>query len=188
MTSWALSLVLSVASAGAWAQSAPQAWVAGARGVAQAVPAKLLDTLNGEIAKSGVLGALDVCHDKAPLMAQAASEKTGWTIRRVSLKNRNPKAVPDAWERAALEDFDRRAAAGEAASGLEKAEVVQGERRYIKALPVQQVCLACHGAPEKIPAEVTQRLHTLYPQDLATGYAIGQLRGAITLRQPGGPS
>lgn len=150
--------------------------------MAQAVPAKLLDTLNGEIAHAGVLGAIDVCHDKAPLMAQAASQKTGWAIRRVSLKNRNPKALPDDWERAALQDFDRRAAAGEPASGLEKAELVQGERRNIKALPVQQVCLACHGAAEQIPADVAARLYSLYPQDLATGYAVGQLRGAITLR------
>jgi hypothetical protein len=33
-------------------------------------------------------------------MAAAASQNTGWAIRRVSLKNRNPKAVPDAWEQA----------------------------------------------------------------------------------------
>ena len=39
-------------------------------------------------------------------MAKAASEQSGWTIKRVSLRNRNPKAVPDAWERAALEEFD----------------------------------------------------------------------------------
>ena len=43
-------------------------------------------------------------------MAAAASQNTGWAIRRVSLKNRNPKAVPDAWEQAVLEDFDRRRA------------------------------------------------------------------------------
>ena len=40
-------------------------------------------------------------------MAKTASEQTGWAIRRVSLKNRNPKAVPDAWERETLEEFDR---------------------------------------------------------------------------------
>ena len=61
-----------------------------------------------------------VCREKAPEMAKAASEKTGWKIRRVSLKNCNPKAVPDAWEQAALEDFDRRAAAGESPAKLEK--------------------------------------------------------------------
>lgn len=54
-------------------------------------------------------------------MAKAASEQTGWMVKRVSLQNRNPKAVPDAWERAVLEDFDKRAAAGESPTTLEKA-------------------------------------------------------------------
>ena len=67
----------------------------------------------------------------------------------MSLRERNPKAVPDAWERAALEDFDRRAAAGESPATLEKAEVVvengQKMQRYMRALPTQALCLSCHG-------------------------------------------
>ena len=95
------------------------AWLTEARRVAGIVPPKLLATLSAEIAKAGPEGAIGVCREQAPQMAKAASEQTGWAIRRVSLRNRNPKAVPDAWERAALEDFDRRAAAGESPAALE---------------------------------------------------------------------
>lgn len=158
-----------------------------ARKVAGAVPPKLLDVLNTQIAKDGPASAVTVCNEKAPQMANAASEQTGWKIRRVSLKNRNPKAVPDAWEQAALEDFDKRTAAGEKPATLEKYELVESsagkEYRYMKALPVQQVCMACHGTTEKILPEVAERLHTLYPADKATGYSIGQIRGAITIRK-----
>jgi hypothetical protein len=63
-----------------------------ARGVATAIPPKLLNVLKEEIAKGGPEGAIGVCREKAPAMAKAASEQTGWAIRRVSLKNRNPKA------------------------------------------------------------------------------------------------
>ncbi len=164
------------------------AWMTDARKVAGAVPPKLLEVLNAQITKEGHASAVAVCNEKAPQMAKAASEQTGWAIRRVSLRNRNPKAVPDAWEQAALEDFDRRTAAGEKPATLEKYEQVEGsagkEYRYIKALPVQQICLACHGPSEAISPEVSQRLQTLYPADKATGYAIGQIRGAITLRKP----
>ena len=73
------------------------AWVDDARKVAGSVPPKLLTVLKTEIDKGGPEGAIEVCRDKAPAMAKAASEETGWAIRRVSLKNRNPKAVPDAW-------------------------------------------------------------------------------------------
>lgn len=169
----------------ALAQDEP--WLADAREVAGAVPPKLLEVLNTQIAKDGPASAVTVCNEKAPQMAKAASEKFGWAIRRVSLRNRNPKAVPDAWEQAALEDFDRRTTAGEKPATLEKYEVVETagvkEYRYMKALPTQQVCLACHGPSEKITPDVAKRLHTLYPADKATGYAIGQIRGAITIRK-----
>ncbi|MDP1531106.1 Tll0287-like domain-containing protein [Rhodoferax sp.] len=167
------------------AQDAPL--LAEASKVAGAVPPKLLQVLTDEIAKGGPESAVEVCRDKAPQMAKSASEQSGWTIRRVSLQNRNPKAVPDAWERAALEDFDRRAAAGESPATLEKGELVaEGDRkeyRYMKALPVQQICLACHGTADKIKLEVSAQLKKHYPDDKGTGYSIGQIRGAMTLRR-----
>jgi len=158
-----------------------------ARKVASAVPSKLLEMLNSQIAKGGPAAAVEVCNEKAPQMAKAASEQTGWAIRRVSLRNRNPKAVPDAWELEALKDFDQRAAAGEKPATLEKYGVVDTatgkEYRYMKALPTQPVCLACHGAAENFAPEVAEKLRTLYPADKATGYSVGDLRGAITLRK-----
>jgi hypothetical protein len=159
-----------------------------ARKVAGSLPPKLLSVLTAEMAKSGPEGAIEVCRDKAPQMAKAASEETGWAIRRVSLNNRNPKAVPDAWERAVLEDFDRRAAAGEAPGTLEKGELVteagQKTYRYMKALPTAELCLGCHGTPASLSPAVRAKLAALYPQDKATGYSVGQIRGAITLKKP----
>jgi hypothetical protein len=167
--------------------SAEESWIAEARTVATSVPPKLLVVLNEEIAKGGPESAIAVCRDKAPQLAKAASDESGWSVRRVSLKNRNPKAVPDAWERAALEDFDRRAAAGESPATLEKAEVVvvEGARtyRYMRALPVQPLCLACHGEPAQMSLAVKEKLKTLYPDDKAVGYAPGQIRGAMTIRK-----
>lgn len=161
--------------------------LADARKIASTVPPKLLQVLNDEIAKGGPESAIEVCREKAPQMAKTASEQTGWLVRRVSLKNRNPKAIPDAWERAALEDFDRRAAAGESPAGLEKWEVVadagRKEYRFIKALPVQQICLSCHGAADTLSTEVAAKLKGLYPADRGIGYGVGQIRGAITLRR-----
>jgi hypothetical protein len=158
-----------------------------ARGVASSVPPQLLAVLQEEMARGGPAGAVEVCRDQAPQLAKAASERTGWQVRRVSLKNRNPKAVPDPWERGVLEDFDRRAAAGESPATIEKGEVQSenGTRvyRYMKALPVQPLCLACHGTAEQISAETKARLATLYPDDRGTGYALGQIRGAMTIKR-----
>jgi hypothetical protein len=159
-----------------------------ARKVAVSIPPKLLEVLDDEIRAGGPENAIGVCRDKAPAMARAASEKSGWAIRRVSLKNRNPKAVPDAWEAAALEDFDRRVAAGEKPTGLEKGELVtlDGRQvyRYMKALPTQDLCLQCHGTEDRLSPAVKAKLKELYPDDKAVGYHAAEVRGAITLKKP----
>jgi len=167
------------------APPADMSWVPQARAVSTSVPPKLLAVLQEEIARGGPEGAIAVCREQAPALARAASEQSGWTVRRVSLRNRNPKAVPDAWERAALEDFDRRAAAKESPATLERAEVtmVDGQpvQRYMRALPTIALCTQCHGAADKLSPAVTAKLKALYPDDRATGYAVGDIRGAMTL-------
>jgi hypothetical protein len=170
------------------AQPGEPAWVPQAKAVAMSVPPKLLAVLQGEIARSGPEGAITTCRDQAPAMARAASEQSGWQVRRVSLRNRNPKAVPDVWERATLEDFDRRAAAGESPATLERAEVVERDgravQRYMRALPTAELCLNCQGTPDSVSDAVSTRLKTLYPDDRAVGYRAGEIRGAITLVRP----
>lgn len=162
-------------------------WLVQAREVSQAVPPRLLAVLQDEIARGGPEGAVQVCRDKAPELAREASAQTGWSIRRVSLRERNPKAVPDAWEREALVDFDRRNAAREPAVALERAAVVQENgqsvQRYIRALPTLDLCLNCHGGADRVSPAVQARLAALYPGDRAVGYRTGEIRGAITLRR-----
>ncbi len=181
-------LILAAALLAALPASANDPQLDDARKVAGALPPKLLAVLAAEMEKSGPEGAISVCKEKAPELARAASQESGWAIRRVSLKNRNPKAVPDAWERAALEDFDRRAAAGEKPVTLEKGEVVaEGGRktyRYMKALPTLPACTNCHGDPATMKPAVIEKLASLYPQDRAVGYKVGDIRGAITLKKP----
>lgn len=169
-------------------EPAPRPWVDEARSVAATVPPKLLQVLQSEMDRGGPVGAIAACNEKAPAMARQASEQTGWAIRRVSLRNRNPRAVPDAWERAALEEFDRIAAARGTLAPIEKTEVVTGpdgrrEQRYLRALPTQELCVACHGATEQMSPEVRARLQALYPADRATGYRVGDVRGALALRR-----
>jgi len=166
-----IALPLALAFAAAPAFAAEDKMLTEARGVASGIPPKLLAVLEEEIKKGGPEGAIGVCREKAPAMAKAASEKTGWAIRRVSLKNRNPKAVPDAWEEAVLKDFDKRTAAGEKPTGLEKG-------------PTQDLCLQCHGTPDRISPATQAKLKELYPNDKGVGYGPAEIRGAITIKKP----
>lgn len=60
----------------------------------------------------------------------------------------------------------------------------QIEFRYLKALRIQKPCLNCHGPREQIKPEVLALLKQVYPNDQATGYQEGDLRGAITVKIP----
>lgn len=183
-----LSLILAALLSSSFAHANDEALVAETRKTAMGIPPKLLTMVQAEIEKGSFSGAIDACSDKAPKMAAQASQSTGWAIRRVSLKNRNPKATPDTWEKDALQDFDKRALAGENPATLEKVEFVnEGNTRtlrYIKALPTQGLCLNCHGAPESISPEVKAQIAKTYPNDLAVGYREGQVRGALTIKRP----
>ena len=166
------------------AHAADEALFTEARKVATTLPPKLLAALQEEISKSGAEGAIPVCKDLAPGMAGELSRETGWKIKRVSLKARNDaRAIPDAWEKAALEDFDKRAAAGEPPAALEKGERIGSEYRFVKALPVQGLCLACHGPVDKLSPAMKTALGKHYPNDRATGYSEGQIRGVISVRK-----
>lgn len=148
--------------------------------------------LRQELARGGPDAAVSVCKDVAPEIASRLSRESGSRIARVSLKPRNPLlGTPDTWEQAALLEFDRRIASGAQAETLEAAEIVaepQGRYfRYTKAIPVQPLCLTCHGTAAAMPEAVKQRLREDYPHDRATGYQSGQVRGAVTVKTFLGP-
>ena len=128
-----------------------------------------------------------ILREKAPGISEKISAKRGWTVARTSLKTRNPDNAPDAWERAVLEKFEERKAAGEKPKKMAFAEVVEmdGKRvfRFMKAIPTaEKPCLMCHGG--KLKPEVEAKLDELYPEDKARGYKAGDIRGAFTITQP----
>lgn len=152
--------------------------------VVDPMPEKLKAVLVGEITANGAVKAIDVCSVKAPAMAKAASEKTGWDIKRVSLKNRNPKGSADKWEKSAIKGFEQALAANSDAV-LEKGEIVtiKGKEyfRYAKGLKTAKECLTCHGKEESISKEIKEKLKEVYPNDRATGYDLNQVRGIISV-------
>jgi hypothetical protein len=52
-----------------------------------------------------------------------------------------------------------------------------GQAAALLPIKLQAQCLMCHGPAEKIPLEVKTQLAKLYPQDQATGFQEGDLRG-----------
>ncbi|MBL8448030.1 MAG: DUF3365 domain-containing protein [Zoogloeaceae bacterium] len=160
---------------------------------ARDVTGQLLRQISGELKReyqlSGSLRSVVVCKYTAPEVSSALSRKNGVVVKRVSLRVRNPSlGSPDPWEQKVLEAFDRRRAAGESGEQIEFGEIVQEPvgryYRYMKAIPMAEFCVACHGTREAISPATLAQIASEYPHDQAIGYAVGELRGAVTYKKP----
>lgn len=149
-------------------------------GIVKKFAGQLKPRLLHAIEEGGPVHAISVCSEQAPGIARQLSTASGWQVKRVSLKARNDKtAIPDEWEHQVLEEFDRRQQQGESADKLVRAETVKDRFRFMKAQPVEPLCLICHGT--NISDDVKAALASQYPNDQATGYSLGEIRGAFSL-------
>ncbi len=181
-------LLLAVLSSAAWSNELADREQAARKATGQFLK-QLGSTLKAQMGSKGPESAINVCRDVAPQIAGELSRKQGWRVTRVSEKVRNPMlGLPDTWELKALNDFKVRAGKGEKYSEMVFSEVVEegGDHyfRFMKPIGTKPMCLSCHGSTEQIPANVQARLNSDYPHDKAVGYKAGDLRGAVSIKQP----
>ena len=154
-----------------------------ARTVMKGFGMQLKSTLVSAMKKGGPVNALGVCNTKAGPITTKNAQESGWNIGRTSLKLRNPSNKADAWELAVLNDFEAKKAAGANPKKLEYSAIVEkdGKKtfRYMKAIPTGKPCLFCHGTEIKAP--VKEKIAAHYPNDKATGFQLGDIRGAFSL-------
>ena len=161
--------------------------VAGAAQATGVLVTQLGGALKQALETGGPANAIGVCRDIAPAIAGNLSLQTGWKVTRVGARVRNPMiGAPDAWEQGVMLKFAKRLAAGENPDRLVHAEVVNEPQgrffRFMKGLPTGDMCLGCHGVT--IGEPVRASLATYYPHDRATGFMKGDLRGAVSIKQP----
>lgn len=162
--------------------SVARQYVTEAQDVVTQFAAMLKPLLQSEIQAAGPVNAIHVCAEKAPELAQTMREESGWQIRRVSLQPRNPNAKPDAWETEQLRQFAAERNAGAAPPELNAHRLGADTFRYMQAQITDGLCLLCHG--DTLDPSVEQALRQRYPEDTATGYRLGEVRGAISLSKP----
>lgn len=160
-----------------------EAAIAEAKATTKAFGGALKKELIAAMQAGGPVNALGVCNTEAMPITAKSAEEHGANVFRVSLKNRNPNNVPNEWQAMALADFDKRAAAGEDIATMAAVDVIdmdgKKQLRFMKALPTEGACLACHG--QQVGPDVQAKLDELYPEDKATGYSLGEVRGAIVV-------
>jgi uncharacterized protein DUF3365 len=161
----------------------------GASEVAETLLEELGEAMTREMSKGGPTEAIVVCTRLASEVAGRLSREHGWRVTRVGTRVRNPLlGMPDAWEQRVLAEFAERAAKGKEFADMTHHEVVTEPAgqyfRFMKPIVVQAKCLFCHGSSEQIPASIRTMLKQQYPFDRAIGYKAGDLRGAVSIKQP----
>ncbi len=140
--------------------------------------------LLGALDREGPAGAIAFCADSAQVRT-ARHAAQGVTVRRVGTRLRNPaNAAADSAEAAILARFAAAHAAG--AAPVQVVEELTGptgrELLYARPILVAERCTACHGDPAGFDPVVRRVLADRYPEDAATGYAPGDLRGMLVAR------
>lgn len=166
--------------------SADSAAVARARTAADGLGRDLMGLLSAEMARGGPEAAIAVCADSAQRRTER-HQAEGLRIRRVGTRVRNPANAPDTVEQAVLQVWDEAMAKGRPPGDTSFAAAAPDgprEVRYLRPIRVAEMCLACHGDPGRQSPRVRSLLAERYPMDRAVGYAVGDLRGAISVRVP----
>lgn len=147
----------------------------------------LLKTLGSNLAKNmkegGPIQAFNFCNTEAYPLTDGVNSQldSGVSVKRISLKYRNPANAPQKGEEAVLESLEN----------LKKSQVVlppfviqkvsKNQYKYYKPLLINKgVCLKCHGNLNS-NKKLQKLVNKSYPEDKAVGYKMHDLRGAIVV-------
>jgi len=143
---------------------------------------KLGGELKGIMQKDGPVEAVNFCSKNAISLTHEVSKAHGVKMKRVTLQQRNPLNRPtpeeidimNTWMAAMAKTQQPTAVLMEVATGF----------TYYKPLVINNdVCLICLGTVD-FTTPLGQALKASYPNDRATGYKMGDLRGMIVVDIP----
>jgi hypothetical protein len=140
---------------------------------------ELLKNVSQAMQKGGPGYAVDFCNMRAMHLKDSLSTVHNCEIRRIALKYRNPVDRPRTkLETDQLNQYQDAVQQGDTI----KPEVYLFEDRMEYYHPIfitKGACLVCHGDPDtQIGEETLEMIRERYPDDLATGFAMNDFRGA----------
>lgn len=135
----------------------------------------LVQTVLREVGKGGVKGGVAFCSEEALPLTDSLARALGVKIQRVAARNRNPKNNLSPEYQEIWHSFDR----GES---VEKLIEQPDSYLYFRPIKLQATCEMCHG--KAIAEDVMAQIKENYPQDQATHFTVGDLRGMWIVRWP----
>jgi hypothetical protein len=141
--------------------------------------AELLKNVSHAMQKGGPVYAIEFCNVRALPLLDSLSGDNDYRIKRIALRYRNPEDKPQTeTEKAQLAGYMNSLLEG---TGPEPEVLLLDDRiEYYKPIMLgMDACLKCHGEPGTQIGEATlKKISELYPEDTATGFGMGDFRGA----------
>lgn len=149
------------------------------RNTAAAAKDKLFKSLLGQLTTSigekGIAKSIEVCKTEAPQLASSIGEEMNLKIGRTSLLLRNDKNSPPDWAASFVEDRTETEV---------NVDIGNDSLGVLFPIRLKEACIKCHGQADKIGPEVAKALSAHYPNDKATGFREGDLRGYFWVEVP----
>ena len=144
----------------------------------------LSSNLQQALSEGGVSSALEFCNIQAMPLADSLSKNYGVEIRRASHQPRNPDNRADSLEAVSIKKYINALEA----NGELKPYTYRTRNSFIYHAPIRitgQLCLNGHGSPGiDISEKDMEVIRELYPEDEATGFSQGDLRGIWAIEFP----
>ena len=136
---------------------------------------ELSTRLLAAMSNGGPAKAIEVCSKLAPKLAKEVGEQYHVSIGRTAVRLRNENNRPPAWAEPLLKDLPTKPVVQ---------DLENGSTGVLFPILLKVQCLTCHGPDDKIASEIRTELARLYPNDKATGFQEGDLRGWFWVEVP----
>lgn len=138
-------------------------------------------TLSGElksqIVEGGPIHAIPFCNEQAIPLTDSLASSYNAKIERVAVDYRNPRNRAVGFDTDVYMSYSAQLSDGKMVKPkLHSNE--DGQTVFYAPIVLKAQCVVCHGEPiEEISEETLVKISELYPDDLATGFSEGDLRG-----------
>ena len=135
----------------------------------------LFQNVSNAMQKGGSEYAIEFCNVAALSLTDSVAQSENVKISRVSERNRNPINTLNEKEQALWNHYQKH---WEQFKFNDTLVQQNGQNIYYKPIPLGiPTCLKCHGTTTDIDSATLTKINHLYPNDKATGFKMGELRG-----------
>ena len=155
-------------------------YMAKGREIAGLISSALMSEVMRAMEERGPAAAVDFCSVRAIPITDSISKAEGVKIERVSHKPRNPDNAANEREMDIIRGYQD--AAEDETARPQLVSVNDQKTFYAPIKIVAETCMTCHGdVGTDVDPELYNTILANYPDDMATGFKLGDLRGLMKI-------